>query len=81
MMGWLPGRPGDGDEDIVKAGDQLGFPSNFLPPLKIGKLISLGEWIESPREELHRGAQEGFHRPKIQMCKGPTCCRVLGTEI
>lgn len=61
---------------------RLGISLGFLPsPLKIGKLISLGEWIENPREELHRGAQEGFHRPKIQMCKGPTCCRVLGTEI
>lgn len=58
---------------------RLGISLGFLPTSCL--LISLGEWIESPREELHRGAQEGFHRPKIQMCKGPTCCRVLGTEI
>lgn len=71
MMGWLPGRSGDGDEDIVKAGDQLGFPANFLPPLKIGKLISLREWIESPREELIVGPRKASTDQKFRCARGP----------
>lgn len=72
MMGWLaPGRSWDGDEGIVQAGDQLGFPASFLPSLKIGKLISLEEWIESSREELNRGARKASADQKLRCARGP----------